>query len=191
MPRDYKHRTYTRRRTKRQPNVAPWKWLLAATLTGLFIAFLVFLANEDRAQKHTTKALRTPAPQKKENKRKAIPTKFVEPEFDFYTILPEQEVIIPEAEIKTRRREEKFGRAKPGHYVMQVGSFRKLYEADKLKAQLALLGIEANIESAKIGAAIWNRVKVGPYSSLSKIDSIRDRLRQNKIDAVVISAKVQ
>lgn len=189
MARDYKHRTYTRRSTKRQPNAALWKWLLAATLTGLFIAFLVFLGNEDRAKKHTSTALPTPAPGKKEPKKKAIPTKFVKPEFDFYTILPEQEVIIPEAEIKTRRREEKFGKGKPGHYVIQAGSFRKLYEADKLKAQLALLGIAAKIESAKIGTTIWNRVKIGPYSNLTKIDSIRKRLKQNKIDTVVISAK--
>ncbi len=189
MPRDYKHRTHTGRRSKRQPNTAPWKWLLAATLAGLFIAFLVFLSKEDRIQKHTNIALPTPAEQKKEPKKNIKPNKFVEPEFDFYTILPDQEVIIPEAEIKTRRREEKFSGAKPGRYVMQVGSFRKRYEADKLKARLALLGIEANIESAKIGAAIWNRVKIGPYSSLSKIDSIRDRLKQNQIDAVVISDK--
>jgi len=136
MARDYKHRTHTRRRTKRQPNVAPWKWLLTATLTGLFIAFLVFLSNADRTQKHTRKALPTPATQKKENKRKAIPTKFVEPEFDFYTILPEQEVIIPDAEIKIRKREEKFGRTKHGTMSYKSALLESSMKRTNLKPNL-------------------------------------------------------
>ena len=81
---------------------------------------------------------------------------------------------------------------KPGPavaYMLQAGSFRDFAQADKLKAQLALLGIEAKIEPAKIGDTRWNRVRIGPVTSIARLDSIRQRLRQNKIGVMVQSAR--
>ncbi|WP_054775013.1 SPOR domain-containing protein, partial [Methylogaea oryzae] len=112
------------------------------------------------------------------------------PRFQFYTVLPEKEVIIPEAEVKARKQEEKQGKAPVlgEAYMLQIGSFKTMAEADRLKAQLAMLGVEAKIEIAQIGAATWNRVKVGPFASMASADKTRDLLRQNNVDSVVQKA---
>jgi cell division protein FtsN len=108
-----------------------------------------------------------------------------EPRYDFFTLLPEKEVIIPDYEIKTRKREEKVGKVGNTHYMMQAGSFRNNKDADRLKAKLALIGVESKIELARIGDVNWYRVKLGPFLSMSAVETVRQRLRKNFIDAVV------
>jgi len=54
--------------------------------------------------------------------------------------LPEKEVVVPEYEIKTRTREERVGKAKETHYMMQAGSFKTFKEADHLRAKLCFYG---------------------------------------------------
>ena len=182
MTKDYKHRAH---RSKPEPRVSIWRWLVVGTLVGLFIFFLSFLRIGEPPKSQTAQPLTKPA-KKAKPVRKAIPaSKPTKPRFDFYTILPEQEVEIPESEIKIRKREERLGRTKPEQYTLQAGSFRNFKDADKLKAQLALLGIEARIETANIGNTLWNRVKIGPYSTLAGVGKVRDQLRQNNIDSVV------
>ena len=69
--------------------------------------------------------------------------------------------------------------------MMQAGSFRNNKDADRLKAKLALMGVESKIELAKIGDVNWYRVKIGPFLSMSAVETVRQRLRKNFIDAVV------
>ena len=127
-----------------------------------------------------------PEPVKPKAEMKAIPEpQVVAPQFDFYTILPEKEVVVPDYEINTRAREERVGQAKKANYIMQAGSFKEFKDADSLRAKLALMGIESRVEKAKIGNVIWHRVKMGPYDRMASVSSIRARLRQNGIDAIV------
>ncbi|MDO9423190.1 MAG: SPOR domain-containing protein [Methylobacter sp.] len=108
------------------------------------------------------------------------------PQFDFYTILPEKEVIVPDYEINTRTREEQVGQAKTANYILQAGSFKEFKDADALRAKLALMGIESKVEKAKVGNTIWNRVKIGPYTQMASVSTIRARLRGNGIDVLVM-----
>jgi len=204
MARDYKHRAQRGKQRKREGGSAG-KWLAAAVLVVLFVAFLGFLrltAPPDRGRRQPqsveipSKTVKTkPLPIEKSEPDKAPPTKKEQaekppsstPRFDFYTILPKKEVVIPEHEIKTRKREEQLGKAKAHSYSLQAGSFRNLADADKRKAQLAFLGIEARIETALVNGKQWNRVKIGPYSSMSHVDKVRSQLRQNHIDVVVLN----
>jgi len=73
--------------------------------------------------------------------------------------------------------------------VLQVGSFRKLNEADSLKANLALLGVEANIETVKVNKDTWHRVRVGPYTNLAELNRTRRQLRQNDIDSLLMRVR--
>jgi cell division protein FtsN len=188
MTKDYKNRT-SRKAHHRSNGISIWRWLIAAALVGLLVAFLIFLRTPDQPAVET---LAIPAPKKEANTTPVKKTSEPSPEkprFEFYTILPELEVEIPETEIKMRKSEEKRGKVKPGSYVLQVGSFRKFSDADRLKAELAMLGIESNIESAKLDEITWNRVKIGPFTSMTAVDVVRKRLRQQHIDAIVMSAK--
>ena len=107
------------------------------------------------------------------------------PQFDFYTILPDKEVIVPEYEIKTRAREERVGKAKETHYIMQAGSFKTFKEAEQLRLKLATMGIESKIDKGKLGDVNWYRVKMGPYTQTDSVNTIRARLRQNGIDILI------
>ena len=192
MARDYKYRANQTKKKPQQGKVAWWKWALVTLIIASFVLFLVFLgnsapdnerSNNKAKQQQTSSAKKAASTPKHQNKRAK------EPHFDFYTILPETEIVIPEHEINTRSREEKFGKSKKTKYLIQAGSFRNFKEADKLRATLALMGIESRVEKAKIGNAIWNRVKMGPYSQSSSVSTIKKRLKKNGIDIIVTEVK--
>ena len=128
------------------------------------------------------------------------------PQFDFYTILPDKDVVVPEHEILTRTREERANTpATPVNstihaeeqpkstiaYMMQAGSFKNSIDAEKLRTNLASMGIESRIERAKVGDVIWHRIKMGPYTQMSSVSAIRTRLRQSGVDVIVTETGVQ
>lgn len=165
-------------------------------ITALIISFVVFLVYLRSKGADETKPAQTTVEKKtakidpKNLKEAAKQEKKPEPKpktphFEFYTILPDKEVVIPEYEIKTRTREERVGKAKEGQYIMQAGSFKTYKEADQLRAKLALMGIESKVEKAKVGDVTWNRVKMGPFSQMASVDAIRSRLRKNGVDVMV------
>ena len=120
---------------------------------------------------------------------KPDPIASTKPRFDFYQILPEMEIVIPEHEIEERRRLEGTGKSKPGTFIIQIGSFRKAAQADTLKARIALLGIESVVQTVNQSGSIWHRVKSGPYTSFRIVDKIQNRLHHNNIDSIAIKLK--
>lgn len=107
--------------------------------------------------------------------------------FDFYKMLPKFEVVIPEQDKDVRRSGEVSTIEKPGAYVLQVGSFQTEKDADRLRGELALLGIEADIQTVTIDSdQTWHRVRIGPIESLEKLNELRQRLAENEMQALVI-----
>ena len=108
------------------------------------------------------------------------------PRFDFYTMLPKMEVVVPDDELDQEPLPTPQGEL-PLDYVVQVGSFRKSRDADRLKAQLALLGFEAKVVSARIGPQDTRyRVRTGPYRGKASLDRARQRLAENGLSGMVI-----
>ena len=67
---------------------------------------------------------------------------------------------------------------------MQAGSFAKADDADKIKAKLALLGIEASTQTATIpDKGVWYRVRLGPYKNADEMNRVRSFLKQNGVDS--------
>ena len=174
--------------TSRRAQAVPgWVWLLTGLAIGLSIA--LYTAMKDRAKQPPSPILNiSPAVSPKQDRAKtnakADDKKSAKPRFDFYTILPEMEVIVPDTRNKA-------GQAasidKPGTYFLQVGSFRSYGEADNLKAQLALLGVESKIEAVTSNNnETWHRVRVGPYQDLRELNKIRTRLLNNNISAILL-----
>ncbi|MGD9889446.1 MAG: SPOR domain-containing protein [Halothiobacillaceae bacterium] len=60
--------------------------------------------------------------------------------------------------------------------ILQVGSFRRYEEADRRKAELALLGYSANVQAANVNGETWHRVKIGPMPD-AEARKLRDRLK--------------
>ena len=58
-------------------------------------------------------------------------------------------------------------------------------EAERLKIKLATMGLDSNIQKGMAGTQKWYRVNMGPYAQTDSINTIRARLRQNGIDAII------
>ena len=72
-------------------------------------------------------------------------------------------------------------------YFLQAGAFQNMSDADNLKAKLALLGVEAKIQSATLAdKGVWHRVRVGPYTNVDELNRMRVTLKQNGIDTSLI-----
>ena len=77
-----------------------------------------------------------------------------------------------------------------GTYVLQVGSFRSSGDAERRRATLALLGLEARVQTVTIdGEATWHRVQVGPYDQLGALNDAKVRLRENDIEAMALKVR--
>jgi len=198
MTRDYKPRHnkgkfagQQRHHHAERAKVSLWRWMLITTVIISFVVFLVYLGTSHKEAIPTAlevtanKTLTENSVAIKEEKKPEVKQGPQPPQFDFYTILPEKEIEVPEYEIKTRTREEHVGKAKEAHYILQVGSFKTITEAETLKTKLAGMGMESTIQKQKIGIISWYRVKMGPYTQMPSINTIRGRLRQNGIDVII------
>ena len=115
------------------------------------------------------------------------------PRFDFYTILPEMEVVISDEEAAPPDIDDKTvttGEQKTVSYRLQVGSFKKMSDADRQKARLALLGVEADIQKVNIGQGdVYYRVLTLPFDSKKELNEKRKLFQQNKINSLVVQMK--
>jgi len=140
----------------------------------------------------TTKAktnIKTEAKEKKEQK------------FNFYTILPELEVFIPENETRppdrsTETKQKPTTKSKNAskklvnkQYVLQIGSFQSLDDAKKLKANVAFLGLAANIQHVTVNRQTWHRVRTGPYTSKQQMYKNQRTLKNNSITSISMELK--
>ena len=74
--------------------------------------------------------------------------------------------------------------------ILQAGSFSNVSDAENLKAKLALLGVQANIQSANIpDKGVWYRVRVGPYKNVEEMNHARGFLKQNGVDSTPMRAQ--
>jgi cell division protein FtsN len=107
-------------------------------------------------------------------------------DYTFYDRLKNFEVVIPEKEKDVRRDVKPAPETRPGTYVLQAGSYRNFADADRVRAQLALQGVESKVQKVTVDTDTWHRVRIGPIQNLDELNRIRTRLRQAEIDALVI-----
>ncbi len=122
------------------------------------------------------------APKQEEKQAKATPKD--KPRFDFYKILPGVEETVTEKELKQAAKQPS---PTKDIYFLQAGAFQNISDADNLKAKLALLGVEAKIQSAVLAdKGVWHRVRVGPYTNVDDLNRMRAALKQNGVDTSLI-----
>ena len=147
-----------------------WAWVFLFLMLGLFAAFIFFLD-----QKIVKNDATTPTEEVKKQQHD-------KPRIDFYSILPDRVVDIPVSEEDQQAIENPSINKVAGETViLQVGSFQSVTDADSLKAQLALLGLEANIEVAEVNNDTWHRVLLGPYGDNSELSRTKNQLIGNSI----------
>jgi cell division protein FtsN len=101
------------------------------------------------------------------------------PSFDFYKVLPGDAAgDLPPATTPA---------AAAPQYYLQAGAFRNADDADNLKAQLAMLGVEAVIQTSELGdKGVFHRVRVGPFGAMDEVDRTRGLLTQNNIPVTLV-----
>jgi cell division protein FtsN len=121
------------------------------------------------------------------------------PRFEFYKVLTDKDAESTTSKShteKTKPAEKVVAHAesKPSAgyepQILQVGSFSNTNEAEKLKAKLALLGVEAFVQTAAIpDKGVWYRVRLGPYKSEVDMKHARSFLKQNGVESTPMHAQ--
>lgn len=196
-----------------RPGWPSWVWFGSGLLVG-FVAAAVLLASDwapmlrkrnlpqpnpgAQAARDSEPALADEARGKDGKPRKS---------FDFYQVLPEMEVVIPDSELSAKARAEQQARnaqatqpaqtpttpaatpppaAAEVRYMLQAGSYPEAKAADEVKARLALLGFSAQVQPVVVNGKTWNRVRVGPYPNASELEAAKRALADNGINAVAL-----
>jgi len=187
-----------------------WALFLAGVLVGLILfAF---------ASRHLPSLRRTDQPQANPN---AVAEKGSAPgiagssaasstsQFDFYKVLPEKEVVIPNTELSAMAKAEQqkaaaannasasaptvasAGATSPseGGYVLQVGAFPSASDADAMKAKLALQGFTAHVQAVTLDGQVWNRVRIGPFASATQLQDVQKQLSAAGIHGIPLKEK--
>jgi len=125
------------------------------------------------------------APARAEDKAARAPD--AKPRFDFYKILPGAEETVTEPQAKGAKKSTTAARET---FFLQAGAFQNAPDADNLRARLALLGIEAKIQTATLpDKGVWHRVRVGPYTNVEELGRTRETLKQNGVETTLIKVR--
>lgn len=168
--------------SKSSSSIPGWVWLFTGVATGLFLAFLYYLAGI-RPTESQMQEIKSPSSGLERSKQ------LLNTDYDFYKVLPDRETVVPSKMAKT---------SKPAHdsfskdqkYIIQTGSFRSAKEADHRRAELILLGLDVRIEKVELEPGEpWHRVQLGPFDNPDALQKTKSTLAENRIEHLVLRLK--
>ena len=187
---------------------------LSGLSIGLLVAFIVFLRYQ-LVEPDATATITGSAPGKAEQEQTDEEKPVVE--YTFYETLRDKQVTVSEwvargkdiiedkeaVAVEDRNGtqgtdegpEQQAGRKASDDvsgYVLQVGSFRDFNSADQVKAELALMGIFADIQRVMLNEQdVRHRVRLGPYKSVDEMQNVRRRLEDNQIEFMLLELRAE
>ena len=175
MAKDYKENTKT---PKRGGGGVPGPvWFIAGLALGVSLTVIYRVGTPQALRQELAKSAPAPAVE---------PAPTAATKFDFYGMLEDFQVVVP-GQMKPEPKPGPAPAAADTIYVLQVGAFRTEPDADRLRAQLALLGVEAKIQKNVLDDKdTWFRVRVGPIKDDAELARIRARLDENKIKFMLL-----
>ncbi len=182
-----------RKSSKKQPEYPGWLWGIFGLAVGLSVAAAVWFSDRRPAapvpEPVRPASLESALDDNGETLARAETETPPEPEerrFEFYELLPNMEVIVPEEEYEIETDTAPQAVVEPGTYVLQTGSFTALDDAERRRAQLGLQGIQSYIQRVIIDDKTYHRVRIGPIDDLEELNMLRARLRAAQIDVLRI-----
>lgn len=214
MTKDYRRQpTAARRRGARRGSCA--FWFLLGGVVGAFGVGYAWMIHEPATPGAINEEATTRPPKQPPQER----------QFDFFSMLPEEEVLVPAEEpaesialppaatanddaappaqpspkptvpakrtatatapASTATNNASAGRA----YLLQLGSFRSTADAERLKAQLALKGVQTNIQTVTIdNGETYHRVRTASFDK-SQAQSLRSKLERDGQESIMIRAR--
>jgi cell division protein FtsN len=182
--RDYK--------TKRRKNTgfSGWTGVLCGLAVGLGVAAVVYIkdhrpdaqiARIGKADKKKSHAAEPPDAEAGDSG-----TEDSAKSYAFYDMLPKFEVVVPEKDKDVRPDVKSVPETRRGTYVLQAGSYKNFADADRVRAQLALQGVESKVQKVSVDNDTWHRIRIGPISKLDELNRLRQILRRADVDVLVI-----
>jgi cell division protein FtsN len=208
---DYKPRPPSPKPRRRGGGSCGFWFVFGAVLGGFGVGLFLMLRTPIQAPPEAVAAAAAAKGEKAEASRNAVPTRF-----SFHDILPELEVVVsdnelnkpdpkkPEdkkAEVAKKPEDKKADAAKiespkpaadaaTGSYMLQVASLRTAADADRLKAQLAMQGIQVKVQTVTVnGKDTYHRLQAGPYQGKQAVNDARSQLKTKGMDALPIKLK--
>lgn len=181
----------SRAKAKPSRHIPVWLIALLVVVAGLFIVFLLQLEPGRDSVKRGTATPQAPAKPTPAKPQKQSPS------YDFYTLLPESEGTTlkghtePSAPAKPEPTPEKPVVTQPKQqYFLQAGSFRQRAEADRVRAQIILMGLDVRTEDAKLAnGETWHRVQVGPFADRNQLGQAQKTLAGNGFDNLLMQQR--
>ena len=182
--RDYK--------TKRRKNTgfSGWTGVLCGLAMGLGVAAVIYIkdhrpdaqiARTAKADKKKSRGAEPPDTEAGDSGREDSGKSYA-----FYDMLPKFEVVVPEKDKDVRPDVKSVPETRRGTYVLQAGSYKNFADADRVRAQLALQGIESKVQKVYVDNDTWHRIRIGPISKLDELNRLRQILRTSDVDVLVI-----
>jgi cell division protein FtsN len=164
MARDYAKKSKQKKYTAVPRSILGLSFLAAVLVIG-FAASLWFLQmNTQHSPVKRVTAKKAPHTQK--TKRS--------PRFEFYTLLP-----------SGSRHRQSATEVPSQQFSLQIASLKNAKDADRLKAELTLLGFDVRVIQYKKRGHAYNRVKVGPYATRRQVLAAQKSLKQNHYRSIV------
>lgn len=160
-------------------------------VTGVVLAAVAFAYLNGRAHKSTELA-DSPRPEphraaRADNDVSGPGSGKASEKYDFYEMLPNFEVVVPEKDKDVKRDLPAAAKIeRPGVYVLQAGSYRNEADANRVRAQLSMQGVDAKVQRVAVDTDVWHRVRIGPISNLDELNRVRKQLQAAEVDALVI-----
>lgn len=184
--RNTRRSTYQRRSPQRQrASVSPIKWLLSGILIGLIVPSYFLLKSKDTtrsfSEAESSDVVSNQSVALKEHTAKKIRAKEKQTQnsshsnYEFYNLLSEED-----SGSKTKKDTE----GQSVSFTVKISSFKTFAEADQLKAQLSLIGVD----QITISKTAPYKVVAGPYSSKIEALKIKKQLEENDIPAELVKA---
>ena len=202
----------TARRSQRKPSseglrVPGWLWALAGLIAGFALAQyfqqsappMATLMPKPASQSNQAQAPSSAAPSSSGKAQAPAEEEARMPTFEFYTLLPESEVVAPKVEAyQSTPRPSDEASDKPdagqaaqaaggGSFMLQAASFKNVADAKRLAGRLKNLGLLAKITAVKAnGNQTWHRVQVGPYKDTRELSRAKDLMVTQGIEPLMI-----
>ncbi len=175
-----------------KPQLPFWVWLIAGFAFGVGLTMFWILRDGlptgPRADPNAKPAVEGEKPlvelaagdsRGREGEQKA-------PKFSFYSVLPEMETVIPDAELSEQSQRPPEPPPANTRLFLQVGSFGNSGDAEALKARMALVGVQAQVVPVNINGRSWHRVRLGPYADARALESAKRELAASNYEAIAL-----
>ena len=161
MARDYKARK------RKSGGFSGWTGLGVGLMLGLAVAVGVYV-RDHRGDAPPAAAIKAPKkrghfnePQDAGGDAAAAPDAPPK-DYDFYAMLPKFEVVVPEKDKDVKHDVRPLPETRRGTYVLQAGTYKNSADADRVRAQLALQGVESKVQKVSVDNEPWERIRIGP-----------------------------